>query len=122
MLNDRLKAALTVRDVYIPLKRDSDELALQAARCVLVMQEQRRAAGLKLGTGVDAIADVAHGAALIAQGVAKIAEAHPKLAQLIEDAGLARFYPYQVAFGGDESVGNSPSGLSDEPARLTLVG
>lgn len=122
MLNDRLTAALAVRDAYVPLKRDSDELALQAARCVLTMQEQRRAAGLKLGMGVDAIADVAQGAALIAQGVAKIAEAHPKLAKLIEDAGLGRFYPYQVAFGDDESVGNSPTGAVTEPVRLTVVG
>ena len=122
MLNDRLKAALTVRDAYLPLKQDSDSLTLQAARCVLVMQEQRQHAGLKLGTGADAIADVAQGAALIAQGMAKIAEAHPKLAKLIEDAGLGRFYPYQVAFGDDESVGNSPSGAADGPTKLSLVG
>jgi tetrahydromethanopterin S-methyltransferase subunit C len=121
MLNDRLKAALAVRDAYLPLKRGADELAVVAARCVLTMQEQRRAAGFRLGTGADAIADVSRGAALIAQGMAAIAEAHPKLAQLIEDSGLARFYPYQVAYGGDETPPNEP-GVAQPNGHLSLVG
>lgn len=120
MLNDRLKAALAVRDAYIPLKRASDELAIQASRCVLHMQEQRRAAGMKVGTGADAIADVSRGASLIAQGVAAIAQAHPKLATLIEEAGLSRFYPYQTAYGPDDTPPNEFTG-AEEPAHLRVV-
>jgi outer membrane protein TolC len=118
MLNHRLKAALAVRDTYLPLKRNADQLAIDAARCVLTMQEQRREAGLRLGAGADAIADVSRGAALIAQGVAAIAEAHPKLAQLIEDSGLARFYPYQAMYGDEETPPNSPSGSMNKGLKL----
>lgn len=120
MLNDRLKAAIAVRDAYIPLKRASDDLAIQAARCVLTMQEQRRLAGMKVGTGADAVADVSRGAALIAQGVAAIAQAHPKLATLIQEAGLARFYPYQSAYGEDDTPPNVLTG-AEEPSHLRVV-
>ena len=119
MLNERLAAAVAVRDAYLPLKRESDALALQAARCVLVMQEQRRASGMRIGTGAEAIADVSRGASLIAQGVAAIAGAHPKLAELIRDAGLERYYPY--GYGGEDTPPNTPSGVDRNGPALQVV-
>ena len=122
MLKNRLNAALAIRDAYVPLKRSSDDLSLQATRCVLVLQEQRREAGLKLGTGADIVADLTRGAALIAEAMAAINSAHPKLAQLIKDAGLEAHYPYQAAYGDDETVDNTPRGAEASPQRrLSIV-
>lgn len=98
MLNNRLTAAHSVRDAFIPLKRDTDQLALRASECVLEMQRARARSGLPLGTGAAPLADIARGAALLYEAEKCFAEAHPKLAALIEEAGLARFYGY----GDDE--------------------
>lgn len=119
MRNERLTAAIAVRDAYLPLKKECDAVALQAARCVLIMQEQRRASGMRIGTGADAIADVSRGAALVAQGVAAIAAAHPKLADLIRDAGLERHYPY--GYGGEDTPPNTPSGIERTGPTLQVV-
>ncbi|EZP49958.1 hypothetical protein [Sphingomonas sp. RIT328] len=98
MLNDRLAAAHSVRDAYLPLKRDTDLLAQRASECILEMQRARADAGLPLGTGAAPIADIARGAALLYEAQRCFAEAHPKLAALIGEAGLGRFYGY----GDDE--------------------
>lgn len=98
MLNDRLTAAHSVRDAYVPLKRDTDELAQRASECLLELQRARVRSGLPLGTGAAPLADIARGAALLYEAQRCFAEAHPKLAALIEEAGLARFYGY----GDDE--------------------
>lgn len=120
MLNHRLTAALAVRDAYLPLKRQSNALALQAARCVLVMQEQRAASGMRIGTGAEAIADVSQGAALIAQGMAKIAVAHPKFAELIKEVGLQRFYPYD--YGAEDTPPNGSTTGNHATPALRVVG
>lgn len=98
MLNDRLAAAQSVRDAFLPLKKQTDELALRASECILTMQRARAASGLPLGSGAEPLADVARGAALLYEAEKCFAQAHPKLAALIAEAGLARFYSY----GDDE--------------------
>lgn len=98
MLNNRLTAAHSVRDAFLPLKRETDELALRASECVLTMQRARAASGMPLGVGADPLADVARGTALLYEAEKCFAQAHPKLAALIAEAGLARFYSY----GDDE--------------------
>lgn len=98
MLNNRLAAAHSVRDTFLPLKRDTDQLAMRASECIIAMQKARATAGLPVGTGADPIADVARGAALLYEAEKCFTEAHPKLAAMIADAGLARFY----AYGDDE--------------------
>lgn len=98
MLNDRLSAAHSVRDAYVPLKRDTDHLAQRASECLIELQRARARAGLPLGTGAAPLADIARGAALLYEAQRCFAEAHPKLAALIEEAGLGRFY----AYGDDE--------------------
>ncbi len=98
MLNNRLAAANSVRDAFIPLKKQTDELALRASECLLTMQRARAASGMPLGSGAEPLADVARGAALLYEAEKCFAQAHPKLAALIAEAGLARFYSY----GDDE--------------------
>jgi len=98
MLNKRLTAAHSVRDSFLPLKQEIDRLAMQAGKCVTTLHIARESSGMPLGTGSDAIADIARGAALLYEAERCFAVAHPKLASLIEDAGLGRFY----AYGDDE--------------------
>ena len=122
MLNDRLQAALKVRDAFLPLKRSSEQIAIEAARCALVMLEERPNVGLALGAAADPVAKVTQGAAMIAAGYATICEAHPELAQLIRDAGLERFYPYGAKWGPDETPPTPSSKQAGEPGHLTLLG
>lgn len=104
MLNNRLSAAHRVRDSFLPLKQNVDRLAMQAGQCVTTLHLARESSGMPLGTGADAIADIARGAALLYEAERYFAVAHPKLAGLIEDAGLARFY----AYGDDECPPDTP--------------
>lgn len=95
MLKNRLDAAHTVRDVYVPLKRATADLSRKAGSCFAVMSEQRTKAGFtRPGFGARPIALVAKAAALLAEAEACLAEAHPELGQMIVEAGLDRFYEY----------------------------
>jgi hypothetical protein len=111
MLNDRLSAAHSVRDAYVPLKRDTDHLAQRASECLIAIQHARVRSGLPLGAGAAPLADIARGAALLYEAQRCFAEAHPKLAALIDEAGLGRFY----AYGDDECPPDAKYGALPQP-------
>lgn len=121
MLNNRLNAAHTVRDAYLPLKHGAKALAAQATTCLAVMSEQRDKIGAKPGTGAQAMAAIARGIASLYEAEHTIASAHPELGQLIVDQGLARFY----AFAPDETPSPSVTASADrrdgDADHLSLV-
>jgi hypothetical protein len=108
MLNQRLKAAHDVRDSYMALKVGAAELAAKATACAATMTSARPRAGLKIGTGTGALARVMRAGALLAEAEQLIAEAHPELGQLIEEAGLSRFFHYAAADDGYGQENTSP--------------
>ena len=94
MLKERLDAAYAVRDAYLPLKRKTAEIALEASECLATMHGQRRRLNMKPGEGAKALAAIARGAALLSEAEQLFASAHPQLGQLIVDTGLSAFYAY----------------------------
>lgn len=118
MLNARLKAAHAVRDAYLPLKYAAGAISGQALACAATMASQRAAAGLKIGTGAEAIARIARAAALFAEAEQLVASAHPELGALIEQSGLSRHYTYGY---GDEETVNPATRADGKPALIDIA-
>jgi hypothetical protein len=89
MLKQRRDAAAAVKAAFLPAEQAQDAAALAAARCLAVALEARASSGVPLGTGLDAIADLARGAALAVEARQSMIEAHRKLAALPAEVGLA---------------------------------
>ncbi len=89
MLKQRRAAADAVKAAFLPAEQAQDAAALAAARCLAVALEARVSANLPLGTGLDAIAHLARGAALAVEARQSMIEAHRQLALLPAELGLA---------------------------------
>lgn len=90
MLNQRLTAARNVRVTFLTAEEAQDAAAIHAARCVLTALEERSASKVPLGTGAEAIAHLSRAAQLSIEARNELILAHPKLAALPEEVGLAK--------------------------------
>ena len=104
MLKERVTAVHAVANAFIAAERSVDRTAMDAARCMAIMMEQRASANLPLPTGADALAHVSRAASLLVQARHAFIEAHRCLNGLPGQIGLERMY------GKDpDNPGNGPA-------------
>lgn len=107
MLNQRLKAALAVRGSFVDAENAADIAATKAAACVAQMLASRAEAKLPVNTGIEALAHVSEGAALMVKARASFIEAHKLLADLPYEIGL----PPRAAGDASDCPPLDPKGL-----------
>ena len=88
MLNERRRAVQIVTADFLKAEKAADEAATLAAACMRSMLEQRAAAGLPVGTGLEAISLVNDATAELVRARHRLIEAHAALAQVREGIGI----------------------------------
>lgn len=117
MLKQRRQAADTVTADFLKAEAAVDQAALLAASCVSTLLQQRLAANLPVGTGVDALQLISEAQMDIINARQRFIAAHRALVDVRRDIGLGQFYAF-----GDESECPPPEGaLVAQPPRLSAV-
>lgn len=91
MLKQRRQAAERVAAEFLKLEAVADEAALLGANCISIMLEQRAAANLPVGTGLDAITMVMDATSDLVAARRKLIEAHAALVLVREGIGIRSF-------------------------------
>jgi len=102
MLKQRTAAADAIAAAIRPTEVSIDLAAIEAHRCVAVLLEQRRASGVALTVGLDAISSASRAAQLAVEARRAAIEAHEHLTPALRQAGLARMY------GKEDAPDNKP--------------
>lgn len=110
MLRARVTAVHAVANAIRSTEAAVDRTAIDAARCMTVMMEQRGAANLPLPVGADALRHVSRAAALLVEARQCFIDAHHCLNDVPRQIGLERMY------GKD---GNNPPNGPASPSFFT---
>ena len=116
MLKQRRQAADTVTADFLKAEAAVDQAALLAASCVSTLLQQRIAANLPVGTGVDALQLISEAQMDIVNARQRFIAAHRALVTVRRDIGLGQFYGF-----GDESECPPNEGALREAPRLAAV-
>ena len=114
MLKQRMAAVEAVKKEFLAAEAAQDDAAIRAVRTVAALLEARRDANVPLSTGLREIEAAARAAALSLQARQLMIEAHPGLASLPAQVGLAFLY-------GDVDECppvDRPKGEEREPLRI----
>ena len=112
MLKQRQSAAQRVAADFLKAEAAADDAAGLAAACVATMIEQRAAANLPVGTGLEALRMVSEASADLIGARQRLIEAHGLLLQVREGIGIRGY--------GD--ISECPElGHGDKPVRLSAV-
>ena len=113
MLKQRRHAAERVAEDFLKAEAAADEAAMLAATCVSTMLEQRAAANLPVGTGMEALQMMMDATADLMTARRKLIEAHAELVLVRNGIGIRSF--------GDESECPPAKAIAPAPAYLKVV-